>query len=119
MEYGDIFTISLYRVIGRIRMLTLHLGAMNEESDTGGRTWDRVHDVSAKIRCPCGLGVGICTWLCVYAFGEEFSLGIDPKSLHATVLMQTVYNAVVRHSRGFLNHVVISVTEQGRITVVA
>ena len=40
MTYGDIFTISLYRVIGRIRMMTLHLGVMNEESDTGGRTWD-------------------------------------------------------------------------------
>ena len=41
---------------------------------------------------------------------EEFALGIDPKSLHATVLMQTVYNAVVRHSGGFLKRVVISVT---------
>ena len=51
--------------------------------------------------------------------GEEFALGIDPKSLHAMVLMQTVYNAVVRHSRGFLKHVVISVTKKGRITVVA
>ena len=29
---------------------------------------------------------------------EEFALGIDPKSLHAMVLMQTVYNAVVQHS---------------------
>ena len=32
---------------------------------------------------------------------EEFALGIDPKSLHAMVLMQTVYNAVVQHSEGF------------------
>ena len=32
---------------------------------------------------------------------EEFALGIDPKSLHTTVLMQTVYNAVVWNSRGF------------------
>ena len=51
--------------------------------------------------------------------GEEFALGIDPKSLHATVLMQTVYNAVVWHSGGFLKHMVISVTEKGRITVAA
>ena len=46
---------------------------------------------------------------------EELALGIDPKSLHATVLMQTVYNAVVQHSGGFLKHVAISVTEKGRI----
>ena len=38
VTYGDIFTISLYRVIGRIRMMTLHLGVLNEESDTRGRT---------------------------------------------------------------------------------
>ena len=56
MTYGEIFTILLYRVIGRIIMMTLHLGVMNEESDMGGRTWDRVHDVSAKIRCPRDLG---------------------------------------------------------------
>ena len=41
-------------------MMTLHLGAMDEESDMGGRTWDRVHDVSVKIRCPRNSGVGIC-----------------------------------------------------------
>ena len=33
------------------------------------------------------------------------------------VLMQTVYNAVVRHSGGFLKHMATSVTEKGRITV--
>ena len=48
MTYGEIFAISLYRVIGRIRMMILHLGVMNEESDTGGRTWDRVCGMSAK-----------------------------------------------------------------------
>ena len=58
MAYGDIFAISLYRVIGRIRMMTLHLGAMNEESDMGGRTWDRVPGMSVKIRCPHDSGVG-------------------------------------------------------------
>ena len=89
MTYGDIFAISLYRMIGRIRMRTLHLGMMNEESDTGGRTWDRVHDISAKIRCPRDPGVGICAWLCVYAFrivrivvydmgGCHMSIVIDP-----------------------------------------
>ena len=47
---------------------------------------------------------------------EEFTLGIDPKSLHAMVLMQTVYNAVVRHSGGFLKHMAISDTERVKIT---
>ena len=69
MTYGEIFAISLYRVIGRIRVMTLHLGVLNEESDTRGRTWDRVRGVSAKIRCPRDSGVGICAWLCIYAFG--------------------------------------------------
>ena len=49
------------------------------------------------------------------ASDEEFALEIDPKSLHATVLMQMVYNTVVRHSEGFLKHMVISVTERVKI----
>ena len=69
MTYGEIFAISLYRVIGRIRVMTLHLGVLNEESDTRGRTWDRVRGVSGKIRCPHDSGVGICARLCIYAFG--------------------------------------------------
>ena len=69
MTYGEIFAISLYRVIGRIRVMTLRLGVLNEESDMRGRTWDHVHGVSGKIRCPLDLGVGICAQLCVYAFG--------------------------------------------------
>ena len=69
MTYGEIFAILLYRVIGRIRMMTLHLGVLNEESDMRGRTWDRVRGVSVKIRCPRGPEVGICARLCVYAFG--------------------------------------------------
>ena len=35
---------------------------------------------------------------------------IAPKSLHSMVLMQTVYNVVVQHSRRFLKHVTISVS---------
>ena len=50
--------------------------------------------------------------------GEEFALGNDPKSLHATVLMRTVYNAVIQHSEGFLKHVAISVIEKAKITAV-
>ena len=48
---------------------------------------------------------------------EEFALGIDPKSLHTTVLMQMVYNAVVQHNRGFLKHMVISVVKKVKIMV--
>ena len=47
---------------------------------------------------------------------EEFTLGIDPKSLHTMVLMQMVYNAVIWHSGGFLKHVVISVVKRVKIT---
>ena len=65
----------------------------------------------AQLHCPDGRQVPVLT------HSEEFTLGIDPKSLHAMVLMQTVYNAVVWHSGGFLKHMVISVTEKGRITV--
>ena len=49
---------------------------------------------------------------------EEFTLGIDSKSLHAMVLMQMVYNAVIRHSGGFLKHMVISVVKKVKITAV-
>ena len=69
MTYGDIFMISLYRVIGRIGMMTLHLVMTNKGSDMGGRSWDCVHDVSVKIRCSCDPRVGICARLCLYAFG--------------------------------------------------
>ena len=87
MTYGDIFVISLYRVIGRIRMRTLHIGMMNEGSDMGGRAWDRVCDVLAKIRCPCGPGVGICTQLCVYVFGIVWIVVYDVGGCHTSVVI--------------------------------
>ena len=87
MTYGDLFAISLYRVIGRIRMKTLHLGMMNKGSDMGGKTWDHVHDISAKIRCPCDLGVGRCTWLCVYAFGIVRIVVYDVGGCHMSVVI--------------------------------
>ena len=68
MTSGNIIAILLYRVIGRIGMMTLDFGMVNEGSDMGGRKWDHVHDMLVKIRCPHDLGVGICTWLCIYAF---------------------------------------------------
>ena len=69
--------------------MTLDLEIANEGSDMGGRTWDRFHDMLAMIRCPHDSGVGICTWLCVYAFrivqidvydvgGCHMSVVIDP-----------------------------------------
>ena len=85
MTYGNIFAISLYRVIGRIGMMTLHLGMVNEGSDMCGRTWDCVRDVLAQIRCPHDLGVGICTQLCVYAFGIVHIMG----GCHMSVVIDT------------------------------
>ena len=70
VTYEYMLTISLYRVIRRVRvMMTLHLGVVNGEVDTVDRAWDHFHDVSVMIRCPGDSGVGICTWLCVYTFG--------------------------------------------------
>ena len=87
MTYGNIFAISLYRVIGRIRMMTLHLGVLNEESDTRGRTWDRVRGVSVKNRCPHGPGVGICAQLCVYAFGIVQIVVYDVGGCHMSIVI--------------------------------
>ena len=87
MTYGEIFAISLYRVIGRIRMMTLHLGVLNEESDTRGRTWDCVRGVLAKIRCPHDSGVGICARLCVYAFGTVRIVIRDVGGCHMCIVI--------------------------------
>ena len=87
MAYGDIFAISLYRVIGRIRMMTLHLGVLNEEFDTRGRTWDHVRGVSVKISSPRGPRVGICAWLCVYVFGIVWIVVRDMGGCHMSILI--------------------------------
>ena len=83
----EILAISLYRVIGRIRMVVLHLGVLNGECVTRGRTWDCVHGVSAKIRCPRDSGVGICAWLCVYAFGDVRIVVYDMVGCHMSVVI--------------------------------
>ena len=75
-------------------------------------------DTSPRSHCPTVPSPKLPTWPFPLPRAEEFALGIDPKSLHATVLMQTVYNAVIRHSGGFLKHMAISVTEKVKITVV-
>ena len=80
MTYGNIFTISLYRVIGRI-------GMVNEGSDMGGKTWDRVRDMSVQIRCPHDSGVGICTRLCVYVFGIIQIVIYDMGRCHMSVVI--------------------------------
>ena len=87
MTYGEIFAISLYRMIGRIKMVTLHLKVLNRECDMRGRTWDRVRGISAKIRCPRDLGVGICAWLCVYVFGIVWIVVCDVGECHVSIVI--------------------------------
>ena len=87
MTYGNIFTILLYRVIGRIGMMTLHLGMVNEGSDMGGRTWDCFHDVSAMIRCPHDPEVGICARLCIYVFRIIRIVVYDVGGCHMSVII--------------------------------
>ena len=87
VTYENIFTILLYRVIGRIGMMTLHLGMVNKGSDKGGRTWDHVCDVSVKIRCLRDQGVGICTRLCIYAFGIVQIVVYDVGGCHMRVVI--------------------------------
>ena len=53
----------------------------------GGRTWDHVCDISAKIRCPRDPGVGICAWLCVYAFGIIWIVVYDLGGCHMSVVI--------------------------------
>ena len=47
-------SISLYRVIWRVRVMTLHLGVVNGEIGMGDRTWDHFCDVLVMISCPGG-----------------------------------------------------------------
>ena len=49
VTYVYMLTILLYRVIGRIGMMTLHLGVLNGEIGMTGRAWDWFHDVSAMM----------------------------------------------------------------------
>ena len=87
MTYGDIVTILLYRVIGRIGMMTLHLGMTDKEYDMGGRTWDCVRDISAKIRCLYDSEVSICAQLCIYVFGIIRIVVYDVGGCHMSVVI--------------------------------
>ena len=73
MTYGNVVAILLYRVIGRIGMMTLHLEIVDEGSDTGGRTWGHFHDMSVMISCPHDLG-GIYVHSFVYMLSDSFGL---------------------------------------------
>ena len=68
-------------------MMPLYLGIMNKGSDMGGRTWGHFRDISAKIRCPHDLGVGLCAQLCIYAFEIVQIVGYDVGGCHMSVVM--------------------------------
>ena len=87
MAYEYMLAISLYRVIGGIRMMTLHLGVLNGEIDTMDRIWDRLCDVLAKVSCPADSGGGICKQLCIYAFGDVQIVVYDVGGCHMSVVI--------------------------------
>ena len=88
MTYGNVVAISLYKVIGRIGMMTSHLEIVNEGSDMCGGTWDHFCDMSVMISCPHDLGGGICTWICVYAFGIIQIVVYDMGGCHMSVVIK-------------------------------
>ena len=69
VTYVNMLVIALYKVIGRIEMMTLHLGVLNGEIGMTGRAWDHFYDVSAMISCSGGSGGGVCARLCVCVQG--------------------------------------------------
>ena len=79
--------ILLYRVIGRIKMMTLHLGVVNEGSDMVDRAWDCLCDMTARISCPGDSGGGICTWLYIYVFGFVWIVVYDMGGCHMCVVI--------------------------------
>ena len=87
VTYEYMLTISLYRVIQRVRVMILHLGVVNGEIGMGDRAWDCFHDVLVMIRCPGDLVVGICTWLCVYAFRDVCIVVYDMGGCHMDVVI--------------------------------
>ena len=86
MAYEYMLGFLLYRMIGGIRMMALHLGVLNGEIGMMDRTQDRLHDVSAKISCPADSGGGLCTQLCIYAFGDVQIVVYDVGGCHMSVV---------------------------------
>ena len=50
VTYGYMLTILLYRLIERIRMMTLHLGVVNGECDMVNRACGHVCSMTVRIR---------------------------------------------------------------------
>ena len=59
----------------------------NKGFDMGGRTWDRVRDMLAQIRCLHDSGVGICARLCIYTFGIVRIVVYEVGGCHMSVLI--------------------------------
>ena len=74
--------------------------------DVGGCHMSVVID-PGEVDCFCGCVMNFMMFL---AYFQDNNQDI--------ITIQMVYNAVIQHNRGFLKHMVISVTEKGRITVV-
>ena len=87
MAYEYMLVISLYMVIGRIRMMTLHSGVLNGEIDMMDRTQDHLCDVLMKVSCPADLEGNICTWLCIYASGDVWIVVYDVVGCHMSVVI--------------------------------
>ena len=77
MTYEHMLAISLYRVIWRVTVMTLHLGVVNGEVDIVNREWGCFCDMVVMIRHPGDLAGGICAWLWVYAFGSVWIVVYD------------------------------------------
>ena len=83
----EYIAISLYRVIGRIGIMTLDLEMVNEGSDMGGRTWGCFCDMSAMVSCPHDSGGGICARLCIYVFGIIWIVVYEVGGCHMSVVI--------------------------------
>ena len=60
--------ISLYKVIGVIRVMALRLGVLNGSCDMVNSAYDCVCGVLANVSCSDRLGGDICASQCIYAF---------------------------------------------------
>ena len=89
VAYGYMLAISLYKVIGRIRVMNLHLGVVNGGGHMIDRAWDHVRSTTAKVGCPGGPGGDICTRLCVYAFGYVLIVLYNVRECNINVLIDT------------------------------
>ena len=87
VTYVYMLTISLYRVIGRIGMMTLHLEVLSGDIGMTGRAWDHFRDMSVMISCSGGLGGGICAWVGIYALRDVWIVVYDVGGCHMSVVI--------------------------------